>query len=121
MHLSIRVGSTIEVGAPQDREVDEEQVREVFRRYCVELQRLFEAHKGTDLPAHLAANGLRIVWRGHEHEDLSATSLLSGDGASDGKAAIDEASLPPLASQPKLPEQLQLQEQVRVQAVRSRL
>mmetsp|Transcript_46435 Transcript_46435/g.117787 ORF Transcript_46435/g.117787 Transcript_46435/m.117787 type:complete len:417 (-) Transcript_46435:95-1345(-) len=89
-HLSIRVGSTIEVGAPQDREVDDEQVREVFRRYCVELQRLFEAHKGTDLPAHLAANGLRIVWRGHEHEDLSAASLLSEDGASDDPSQAQE-------------------------------
>mmetsp|Transcript_154153 Transcript_154153/g.494121 ORF Transcript_154153/g.494121 Transcript_154153/m.494121 type:complete len:434 (+) Transcript_154153:79-1380(+) len=120
-HLSIRVGSTIEVGDPQDCEVDDEQVREVFRRYCVELQRLFEAHKDTDLPPHLAAKGLRIVWRGHEHEDLSAASLLSEDGASDGKAAIDEASLPPLASQLKLTEQLQLQQQVSVQAVLSRL
>eukprot|EP00928_Gymnodinium_smaydae_P041195 TRINITY_DN27885_c0_g1_i2.p1 TRINITY_DN27885_c0_g1~~TRINITY_DN27885_c0_g1_i2.p1 ORF type:complete len:404 (+),score=81.80 TRINITY_DN27885_c0_g1_i2:467-1678(+) len=102
--ITMHRGTVIEVGAP-DENPSEERVREVFRRYCVELRRLFEAHKDADLPADVAARGLRLTWRGHEDEmDLSLEGLL-GQEATEAEEVDEEdvkiqtsAEVPPSAS-----------------------
>jgi len=82
-HLNIRIGSSVEVGSPEANP-SEERVQDVFRRYCVELRRLFDAHKATDLPPRVAARGLELVWRGFEGSDLSAEALLAGGAGGEG-------------------------------------
>lgn len=79
--IQSRFGQAVDVGVA-DPEPTDARVREVFLRYCAELQRLFNEFKSTALPPAVAARGLRIVWRGHESEDLSAE--YSGGSAAGG-------------------------------------
>lgn len=79
-HISIRVGNLIYTGEPEAAP-SEEQIKEVFFRYCLELLRLFEEFKESDLAPDVAARGLRLVWRGHESEDLSTQRNAEADGA----------------------------------------
>ena len=63
-HVTVVVGRPVEVGparaSPTDAEIDA-----VFKRYCDELARLFEAHAARLLPPAVAARGLRIERVGH--------------------------------------------------------
>lgn len=86
--LQSRFGQAVDVGAA-DPEPTDARVREVFLRYCAELRRLFNEFKDTALPPAVAARGLKIVWRGHETEDLSAD--ISG-GCSGHVADLDGSS-----------------------------
>ena len=63
-HVTVVVGRPVEVGparaSPTDAEIDA-----VFKSYCDELARLFEAHAARLLPPAVAARGLRIERVGH--------------------------------------------------------
>lgn len=61
--IHMRYGESVEVGPPDDNP-SEEKVLQVFESYKAALQALFEKHKDTCLPPHVAAGGLEIIWRG---------------------------------------------------------
>lgn len=73
--LSIRVGNLVEVGAAV-ADPAEERVVEVFRLYCAELQRLFQANKSA-LPREVAERGLQIIWREHDSTDLNSVAPVA--------------------------------------------
>lgn len=87
--ILVQPGRPVEVGPPE-LEPSEARVREIFRRYCAELLRLFDAHKHV-LPPAVAARGLQLVWRGHEEEDL----LAEVSGPADAEPQVDVASPEP--------------------------
>merc|ERR1712159_405046 len=62
--ITIHVGQAVDVGPPQEAPSDE-YVREIFRKYCTELLRLFNRYKDSALPQDVAARGLHIIWRGN--------------------------------------------------------
>merc|ERR1740120_111079 len=59
-NIHARWGTPVEVGEPDDNP-SEEKVEEVFRRYLVELQRVFYANAQECLPPDVAARGLKII------------------------------------------------------------
>lgn len=69
--IQSRFGRAVHVGAA-DPEPSDARVRQIFLRYCAELRRLFDEFKDAALPPAVAARGLKIIWRGHEEEDLFA-------------------------------------------------
>lgn len=68
------VGRLVDVG-PANATPSDARVRQMFLAYCAELQRLFNEHKDSALPADVAAKGLTLIWRGHETEDLFTAGL----------------------------------------------
>ena len=58
-HVTMVVGRQVEVGPPNDQPTEAE-VEAVLGRYLDEVSRLWSAHARKCLPAHVAANGLRI-------------------------------------------------------------
>lgn len=72
--LESHIGRAIEVGEANPSPTDA-MVRKVFLRYCAELHRLFSEHSASALPADVAARGLKLIWRGHDSEDLTPNAL----------------------------------------------
>ena len=56
---SIVVGHEVSTGPP-NADPSEEQVEEVFERYCAEIRQIFSEHAHKYLPPEVAARGLRI-------------------------------------------------------------
>jgi len=99
--IQSRVGRPVEVGIA-DPEPSDVRVREVFLMYCAELRRLFDQFKDTALPSAVAARGLKLEWRGHEFEDLSAINVegeIAGD-AEHGPLAVQPRELTNVESRP---------------------
>lgn len=58
--IHVRWGAPLEVG-PADANPSQERVEELFCRYVVALQQLFQRHAAECLPADVAAKGLKII------------------------------------------------------------
>merc|ERR1712226_1778162 len=96
-HVESYMGQAVEVG-PANPEPSDAQVRDVFLRYCAELHRLFKEHCATALPYDVGTKGLKLIWRGHESEDLSEGSISSliASTAVSSRCSVSEAPKEPL-------------------------